>query len=218
MANDPRYDSRFLASGTSQAEVIYNELIGRQAAAHMSVMSRTTASPPGSPSDLDAYYIPSTPSGDWAPYPNMIAIYASGWKYMTARPGMRLYISDENKTMDFYGSGQGIRALTGHGNLAVVSGDVTVDGSVAVTFQVTLDANAILKAPTNLVPGRMYSLWITQDGVGGRTMTYEANGWMASSAMALTAAANAVDLYTFVGGNNTHKTSEVSRNLNVTVQ
>jgi hypothetical protein len=218
MANDPRYDSRFLSQGTTQAEVIYNELIGRIAAAHMTIKSRTTTAPPGSPSDFDAYLVPTGASAPWDVQIGNIAIYASGWVYMDARAGMRAYVEDEDRIIDFHFPVGFGKALTGHKTIAPVAGEVQLDGSLGVTFDTTLTENSLLKAPLNFVPGRSYALYIKQDGVGNRSLDYESGGWVANSLMAVSTGANVVDLYTFVGGSATYKTTEVTRTLAVSEQ
>ena len=217
MANDPRYDSRFLASGTNQAEVIYNELIGRQAAAHMRIKSRTTGTPPGSPSDLDAYLIPTGASAPWDAYIGQLAIYMSGWKYMSPRGGMRMFVEDTGQVIEFLEPADRPRVVSGHATLATASNNVTLDGELGVSMDVELTGNGLLTIPLRLVPGRVYTLFIKQPSAGGPyTLTYEGTGFTSNAALAVTAAADAVDVYTFVGGNNVHKTVEISRQLNVT--
>lgn len=218
MSNDERYESRYLIQGTTGAEVIYNELIGRQAAAHMQLKSRTTAAPPGSPVELDAYLVPTGATGDWASFEGDIAIYMSGWKYMTVLPGMRMHVADTGMIVDFLSPVGTGHALTGHYTITPSTGPdtVTFDGALGVSAQVTLDADSQLLEPVNFVQGRIYTLWIVQPSSGGPyTLDYEiGTGWRASSDMVLTASADAVDMYTFVGGNANYETSELARNLN----
>jgi len=67
---------------------------------------RTTASPPGSPAEGDAYIIANaSPSGDWADFAEHdIAFYASGWYNITPKEGLILWVADENLRYVFNGA------------------------------------------------------------------------------------------------------------------
>lgn len=70
------------------------------------------------------------------------------------------------------------------------------DGDLAM---VTLGANRTMGTPTNVYPGQVLRLIVTQDGTGSRLMTW--NGvfrWPAGTAPTLTTTAGRSDLLTFV--------------------
>lgn len=67
-----------------------------------------------------------------------------------------------------------------------------------VAAQVTLGGNRTLANPTGLAAGS-YVLIVRQDATGGRTLAYGSNyRWPGGTAPALSTAANAVDLLTFI--------------------
>ncbi len=71
---------------------------------------------------------------------------------------------------------------------------IAVDASLANLFTVTLGGNRTLGAPTNLVAGN-YVFIITQDGIGSRTLAYNAvYKFPAGVALTLTTTAAAVDI------------------------
>lgn len=61
------------------------------------IEDRDLATPPGSPSDGDAYIVAASPTGDWAGQAGNIAIYdtTNGWQFVTPTGGMSLFIHDE---------------------------------------------------------------------------------------------------------------------------
>ena len=70
------------------------------------------------------------------------------------------------------------------------------DGSIQT---VTLAGNRIIGAPSNLKDGATYILKIVQDGVGSRTLTWNAVfKWEGGTAPTLSTAAAAIDIITFV--------------------
>lgn len=79
---------------------------------------------------------------------------------------------------------------------------VALDGGGAVgpnAFRLTLAGNRTLGAPTNLVAGRAYTLFVRQDATGGRTLAFAA-GWLFPNGVppTLTAAPGALDVLSFM--------------------
>lgn len=74
---------------------------------------------------------------------------------------------------------------------------LTLDGSTSSAFDVTLTGNAAL-AFTNIPPGRVIRVAVTQDATGSRTLTYPANvKWPAGAAPTLSTTAGYIDVLTF---------------------
>lgn len=93
------------------------------------------------------------------------------------------------------------------GNGAVASADVTQILTDAATISwdvnagamatVTLAANRIMEAPTNMM-GKTFILVVIQDGVGSRLITWNAVfKWAAGSAPTLSTAIGAKDVFSF---------------------
>lgn len=75
---------------------------------------------------------------------------------------------------------------------------VAVDLSAGTNFVLTLAGNRTLGAPTNAKPGTSGTILIKQDATGSRTLAY-ASAWVPfGSTPALSTAANAVDLLTWI--------------------
>jgi len=61
-----------------------------------SVLSQGDNTPPGAPSVGDTYHTGPAPTGDWAGYPNMIAVYTRrGWVFQNIPVGRAIYVVDE---------------------------------------------------------------------------------------------------------------------------
>jgi hypothetical protein len=79
--------------------------------------------------------------------------------------------------------------------------DVTIAWNMALGAfaSVTLAGNRALANPTNLIAGASYTLRVTQDTPGNRTLSYgSAYKWPGGVIPVLSTAANAVDILMFV--------------------
>ena len=76
---------------------------------------------------------------------------------------------------------------------------IAVDFNTAQNWSVTLAGNRTLGNPTNITAGQTGSIFVTQDGTGGRTLSYGSN-WKfpAGTAPTLTTTANAVDRIDYI--------------------
>jgi len=113
------------------------------------------------------------------------------------------------------GSAQEWTAQQNFNNTALVF-DATQDWALAANqvATLTLTANTIFDAPTQMVDGAFYSLIIIQDGTGSRTASWNAVfKWAAATAPTLTTTASAKDIFVWRSdGTNMY---EVGRQLNV---
>lgn len=98
MATSPNLGITYLdTAGQAGAETLINELIITiDALVFLTVVNRTTTSPPGSPTNGDRYLIAATATGDWAGKEDQIAGYYDGWRYWTPQEGWRLYDKSDN--------------------------------------------------------------------------------------------------------------------------
>lgn len=75
---------------------------------------------------------------------------------------------------------------------------IAVDASAGNDFRVTITANRTMGAPSNLADGQAFTIAITQDATGGRTVTWNAAyKFGTAGAPTLTATANATDVLAF---------------------
>lgn len=72
------------------------------------------------------------------------------------------------------------------------------DASLSSTYRVTLAGNRMLTAPSNMVPGRDYTLSVYQDATGSRTLAFAAAYTFPNGIRpVLTTTPGAVDLFSF---------------------
>ena len=81
--------------------------------------------------------------------------------------------------------------------LSISAGAVAIDFETDGNAKLTLDENATLSAPTNLVDGRGIKLKATQDETGGRTLSFNAAYDFAGYESAVNATAGAETWYLF---------------------
>ena len=105
MSNSPRLGLPFLAEGQNNAHLTVNQSLTYLDALAQGVLEdRDLSTPPGGPSNGDSYLIKATGTGDWTGQDGKIAIYYSGWKFVTASEGMRFWLIDEDKYIRYDGS------------------------------------------------------------------------------------------------------------------
>ena len=108
------------------------------------------------------------------------------------------------------GTSGGNGRVTTKGTIGEVSalgnktGDITLDFQTANNFSMTLTGTSVLKNPTTLVAGQSGVLFITQDGTGGRALSFESY-WDFSDGIAptLSTGANAVDMIAWIARSST---------------
>ena len=76
---------------------------------------------------------------------------------------------------------------------------ITPDFSTSCNFTVTLGGSRTMGNPTNAVAGQSGSIFIVQDGTGGRTLSWSSNwDWATGAAPTLSTGANAVDRVDYI--------------------
>lgn len=89
----------YIVASQAQKEVTHNEALNvLDVLAQLSVLSATTATPPGSPAEGDSYIVPASPTGAWAGQAGKVAAYYTGWIFHTPREGWLAYVRDTDKT------------------------------------------------------------------------------------------------------------------------
>jgi len=71
------------------------------------ILDKDLSAPPGSPSDLDAYIVGSSATGDWLTHEKDIAWWDddnSTWRFSTPIEGTKVYVQDEAKDYFYTGS------------------------------------------------------------------------------------------------------------------
>lgn len=91
---------------------------------------------------------------------------------------------------------------------------ITPDFSAANNFSVTLGGTRTLENPTNLVAGQSGVIFISQDGTGGRTLSFGSYwDFSGGTAPALTATASAVDCLVYAVRSSTSIHAQLITNL-----
>lgn len=105
MANTPRLSMPYLIAGQAQKEISHNDALNdMDSLAQISVINKTTATPPATPAEGDSYIIAASPTGVWAGNANAIASYYSGWRIKTPKTGWFAYVQAEAVFYLFDGS------------------------------------------------------------------------------------------------------------------
>uniref|UniRef100_A0A6M3J8R6 Uncharacterized protein n=1 Tax=viral metagenome TaxID=1070528 RepID=A0A6M3J8R6_9ZZZZ len=80
MATQPILGGEMYVDGQNDGAQTINDHQNRSAhGPNLIVLDKTLATPPGSPSDGDAYVVASGGTGDWLGHDDEVAMYYSGW-------------------------------------------------------------------------------------------------------------------------------------------
>jgi hypothetical protein len=113
-----------LEAQQASAEVTFNEAIRKlDAHVHLSVKDRTST-PPGGPSEGDRYLLGASPTGAWSTFAqhDIAAYLGSAWVAFTPVEGWKVYVDDEDITLEFDGSSWLMHAALNSGLTANAGG------------------------------------------------------------------------------------------------
>ena len=102
----PRIGLPEILPNQAQKHITHNDaLVILDALVQGSVISRTLTTPPGSPTDGDAYVVAATATGAWAGKENDLAVYeAAAWSFYTPLTGYLMYCAADGEHITFDGS------------------------------------------------------------------------------------------------------------------
>lgn len=102
----PRLEITYLVEGQANAEVTVNDALNRiDAFTNISIINRTTTTPPGSPAVGDCYLIATSATGAWSGLDGQLAAwYGGGWIFCVVVAGMVVYDVGANDTRVYTGS------------------------------------------------------------------------------------------------------------------
>lgn len=202
MTTTPKFGIADISDQQANAETTHNEAVRMlETMASRAVKDRDLTTPPGSPSDGDAYIVAATGTGDWASKDNHVAVYITDrWHFISPEEGNEVYLQDENVAVFWSGS-----AWVARGGFQTLTDAATVtwDASKGVNAKVSLTASRTMAAPTNLHVGQIYTLQVQQPaaGEGGfsrATVTWNAVYNFTSGTASATNAELAIDMYTWM--------------------
>lgn len=138
MSETPLLGLPLLEAAQAQKHVTHNEaLLLLDGQVHLSVVTRTLASPPASLNDGDRYLIASGANGDWLGHDGAVALREAGaWQFSVARKGWRLWLEDEQLLLVYTGTvWRDIQAITTLQNMALLGVNATADTNNRLTVQ-----------------------------------------------------------------------------------
>ena len=159
----------YILQSQSQKEVTHNASLDLlDALLQAAMVSIGVNTPPGSPLAGDSYIVGTSPTGAWAGQVGNIAFYDSGWKFVTAREGLALWVNDEDVLYIYDGATWQSQAIAVY---ATLSGTAhTLDGSYVGKTILTTNASAVtLTLPNSLYAG--FQCRVIQYGAGQVTFT-----------------------------------------------
>ena len=147
----------YILPAQAQKHVTHNEAIKAiDALLHLAVLSRTLASPPGSPAAGDRYIVAAGATGAWTAREKDVAAWQDGvWTFYAPREGWLAYAVDESRMLTF---------VAGEWDLATV--DVAIPNWVGI--------NTTAGAPDRLALSGDASLF-THEGAGHQIKVNKAN-------------------------------------------
>lgn len=165
MSNSPNLQMPYLSVNQSQKEVVHNEALNiLDALAQLNVLSRSTTTPPTSPSNGDCYIVPSSSTGVWASYIGYIAFYYDGWFYLTPKEGWHTWVADEDLFIIYTGSSWKTYNALGNDNVVNETADATLtalqEGYFFTNYGATAAVALTLPTPPTTFRSLEYTFYI----------------------------------------------------------
>lgn len=106
----PRAALPELSEGQASKTTTINEAFAKLEALTIGgIISRTTTTPPASPSNGDLYIVPTSANGAWSGQTNKIAHYTNGaWLFYTPSSGWHFFSIADTKFVWFNGTSWGV--------------------------------------------------------------------------------------------------------------
>jgi hypothetical protein len=93
----PNLELNYIYSNQAQKEISVNEAFTTlDAVWNNGAISKAIATPPSSPLLGDLYIVAASPSGAWLGKGKNLAYYNNGWKFITPKEGITIWINDED--------------------------------------------------------------------------------------------------------------------------
>jgi len=128
----PRSGLPLLAAAQAQKHVTHNEaLLELDALIDLYVISNALASPPGSPTDGDAYIVAASPTGAWAGQTGKLAVSLDGgWNFYAPFKGLIAYVASASDFEVYTGSAWvSLASLMAFQNLAMLGINTSADSA-----------------------------------------------------------------------------------------
>lgn len=87
----------YVTTGQAGGEITHNDALNYiDSLMQLGVVDFDLNTPPGSPTNGQAWKVGNAPSGAWSGHADEIAFYYSGWLFVSLKDGMRLYDNNAN--------------------------------------------------------------------------------------------------------------------------
>jgi Protein of unknown function (DUF2793) len=108
----PNLHLPYLMAAQAQKHVTLNEsLRALDCLVHLSVLSRTLATPPAAPANGDRYIVATAATAGWVGQANRIAAWQdNAWMFYAALPGWHAWVVDEARSVVFSGTAWAVAA------------------------------------------------------------------------------------------------------------
>ncbi len=132
----------YVLQSQSQKEVTVNASLDLiDALLQAAVVSVGVNTPPGSPVAGDCYVVGTSPTGAWTGQGKAIAVYSTGWTFITPWEGLTVWAMDTNALNSYDGSAWGLTtAAVSFQNIPMVGINATADS----TNKLSVNSAAIL--------------------------------------------------------------------------
>jgi hypothetical protein len=151
---------RYITESLGSVYTAHNQNILVKYVLDKGVLDRDEDTPPGSPSDGDAYVVAATATGAWAGHEDHIAYWFDEigvWKFIIPDEGLHVYLADEDVQIKYLGGSSGWDVVAGSGTVTEVNGvgtvaGITLTGTVTGAGDLTLGGTLLVDL-TSMVTG-----------------------------------------------------------------
>jgi hypothetical protein len=137
LTDTPNLAMPYIDVGQSQKEVSHNQaLTTLDVLAQATVINATTTTPPGSPTDGQAWIVGASATGAWAGKDKQIAAWFSGWKFYQPKEGWLCWDQTQDKLFVYDGAAWAVAPAGVGSTLRAADGAVATPG---FAFDLDLD-------------------------------------------------------------------------------
>lgn len=219
MPNTSRLALPYLVAGQAQKEATHNDALNDlDSLAQISVINRTTATPPISPSDGDSYIIGSSPTGAWAGNANAIASYYTGWRIKTPKTGWLAYVQNEGVFYLYDGSAWNVyKEIAPLGSASAPSYSFIGDSNTGMyspgADQIALATNGVQRMAIDASGNASFAASLTVAGTISGNLTGNVTGNVSGNASTVTTNANLSGDVSSVGNTTTIGAGKVTNTM-----
>jgi len=167
MATTSHLGITLVEQAQAQKEITVNQALTRiDALLNTGAISRSTSTPPGSPSSGDLYIVGVSPTGAWSGQAGKLAYYDQLWKFIAPGTGATLWVNDESLAYAYNGTSW-VSNASGENNTASNLGSGT--GVFGAKVGVDLRFKSLIAGTNVTISNTSNDITINATGGGGGT-------------------------------------------------